>query len=126
LIDASGKTYFKNKSSWDEKVKKGEQVNVGYLGNKEAQGLTTEAEQTLNEIRDQFGQKKKATKKQVQILSTPTGTLNVRDGPGTSYDIITKVKPGEKYELLEEKGDWYKIKLPTETGWISSEYAKKL
>ena len=126
LIDTNGKTYFKNKSAWEAKIKKKRQVVAGYLGNKNDKGLTIEAQQALNELKQQIGVKKAAIKKQVQILSTPTDTLNVRNGPGTSYNIVAKVNPGEKYQLLEEKGDWYKIKLPSKTGWISSQYAKRL
>lgn len=126
LIDANGGTYFKNESAWEAKIKKKRQVVAGYLGNKNDKGLTIEAQQALNELKQQVGVKKAAVKKQVQILSTPTGTLNIRNGPGTGYNIVAKVKPGEKYQLLEEKGDWYKIKLPSKTGWVSTQYAKKL
>jgi uncharacterized protein YgiM (DUF1202 family) len=46
-----------------------------------------------------------------------------------------KVKKGERYELLDEKEGWYKIKFngnkeglvegEFDEGWISSSYAKK-
>ncbi len=125
LIDANGKTYYKDKTALEAKIKNKKQIIVGYLGNKNDNMLTTKAQQTLNEFKQHVGVKKAAVKKQVQILATPTGVLNVREGPGISYDVVTKVKPGEKYELLEEKGNWYKIKLPSKSGWVSSEYAKK-
>ena len=126
LIDTSGKTYYKDEDALEATIKNKNQIIVGYLGNKNDNRLTTKAQQTLNELKQQVGVKKAAVKKQVQILSTPTGILNVREGPGTSYDIVTKIKPGEKYDLLEEKGDWYKIELPNQTGWVSSQYVKKL
>jgi len=62
---------------------------------------------------------------QITILDTPTGWLRVREGPGTSYNEIGQVKPGEKYPLIEEKDGWYKIKLENEEGWISARYAEK-
>lgn len=64
--------------------------------------------------------------KQIEIKNTPTGWLNVRQGPGTSYPQITKVYPGESYPLLEEKGDWCKIKISDKVeGWVISQYVNK-
>ncbi|MFC1595130.1 pilus assembly protein PilM [Patescibacteria group bacterium] len=62
---------------------------------------------------------------EVIILDTPTGWLNVRSGPGTSFDKIGKVSPSEIYPLLEEKDDWYNIQINSETaGWVSGDYSK--
>lgn len=64
---------------------------------------------------------------EVTILDTPTGYLNVRRGPGTNFEKITTVKPGEKYQLVSEnqKAGWYEIKLDeTRTGWVTKQYAK--
>jgi hypothetical protein len=62
----------------------------------------------------------------VLILNTPTGFLRVREEASISSKEITQVKPGESYDLLEEKTSWYKIKIDNKTtGWISSQYAKK-
>ncbi|MGI6278237.1 MAG: PEGA domain-containing protein [Patescibacteria group bacterium] len=69
----------------------------------------------------------------VTILSTPTGWLRVRSGPGTGFAEIAKVSPGEKYPLLAEDEGWLKISLEDEIeeaegkqteGWISSQYAE--
>ena len=39
---------------------------------------------------------------------------------------IAQVKPGESYELIEDKDNWFKIKLTDgKVGWISSSYAVK-
>lgn len=80
---------------------------------------------------------KEATKKTyVEIQKTPTGFLRVRTAPGTAGEEIAEVKPGEKYQFLEEDTGtgWYKIQyqdpqpgLPNGiTGWISNQFAKKL
>lgn len=63
--------------------------------------------------------------KQIVIQNTPTGFLRVREEPSTSGKEVTRVKPGEKYQLVEETEGWYKIKVNDEQGWISSEYAVK-
>lgn len=63
----------------------------------------------------------------VEILDTPTGFLRVRQEASTSSVEIGQVKPGEKYEFLEEVTNWFKIKFSVDKdGWISSLYAKKL
>jgi hypothetical protein len=60
------------------------------------------------------------------ILQTPTGFLRVRDQASLGGSEIGQVKPGEVYPLLDERTDWYQIKLSDgKPGWISSEYAQK-
>jgi len=62
---------------------------------------------------------------EVLILDTPTGFLNVRTGPGTYNAKVTQVIPGEKYILVEQDSDWYKIKInEEEEGWVYSVYAE--
>lgn len=66
------------------------------------------------------------TQQKIIITDTPTGWLNVREGPGMNFDIIGRVYPGEQYPLLEEQGDWYKIKVDQVTeSWVTSEYTEK-
>ena len=48
------------------------------------------------------------------IINQGISRLNVRKGPGSEYDIVTKVYPGESYPLLQEDGEWYKIKVRSE------------
>lgn len=69
------------------------------------------------------------TKTYVQILSTPTGFLRVRDNPSTTANEIAQVKPGQKYPLTDEdaKTGWFEIEyLPGKFGWITNQYAKKV
>lgn len=60
----------------------------------------------------------------VEILPTPNGFLRVRKEPNIASEEVGRVKQGERFVLLEENetSDWFRI----ETGWISSQYAKKL
>ncbi len=72
----------------------------------------------------------------VQILSTPTGFLRVRSGPGTAGSEIAQVKPGEQYLFLDEDvaTGWVKIQyeapasgLPNGIeGWVAGQYVKKI
>lgn len=62
----------------------------------------------------------------VEIKETPTGFLNVRDGPSTYAELIGTVYPGEKYLFLEESEGWYKIKLRDGSeGWVYAKYVGK-
>ncbi|MFH1522565.1 MAG: pilus assembly protein PilM [Patescibacteria group bacterium] len=62
----------------------------------------------------------------ILIKETPTGWLNVRQGPNVSFPIIAKVNPGERYILLEENNGWANIKLSEdEEGWVFDMYTEK-
>lgn len=52
----------------------------------------------------------------VSVKETSTGYLNVRSGPGTSYDIITQVYPGEKYVSEYYEDGWYRVHMPSGAG----------
>jgi len=45
------------------------------------------------------------------VISTGGARANLRGGPGTDYDIISKGYPGETYEIVDrsEDGEWWKI-----------------
>jgi len=45
--------------------------------------------------------------------------INVREGPGTSYGVITQGGSGERFPVLESSGDWVKIQLSSGTGWVA-------
>lgn len=92
----------------------------------------TSTDMVDNDINDNTPVDKEIVKKEITIEDTPTGWLNVRSGPGTSYTQIAKVYPKETYSLLEEKDGWYKIAIPARAGgdgktegWIISDYAIK-
>ena len=63
----------------------------------------------------------------VVIENTPTGWLRVRSGPGTSYEVVTRVYPEDSFPLLGEEEGWYNIQIDEETsGWVSSVYVNKI
>jgi len=60
------------------------------------------------------------------ISDTPTGFLRVRFEPTLNASESGRVKPNEKFVLIEEKDSWYKIEFESgQFGWISNKYAKK-
>lgn len=71
----------------------------------------------------------------ITIKETPQGWLRVRNDASIEASESAKVKPGEKYDLLEEKEGWYKIKFngnakglesgSFDEGWVSAQYSTK-
>lgn len=86
---------------------------------KEAERLKKEAEASKSaEVTESSGTT-------ILIQNTPTGFLRVREEPNTNAAEIARVKPGEKYGMVEETDGWFKIKIDDKEGWVSSDYAVK-
>src|SRR4051794_36703251 len=48
-------------------------------------------------------------------------TVNVRNGPSLSYQLVKQVKKGERFTIIKEKGDWIQIQLSgAKTGWVAN------
>ena len=71
-------------------------------------------------------------KANLTTASTPTGylvrvtasTLNVRKGAGTGYNVVTTVKKGEVFTIVDEAAGWGKLK--SGLGWISLKYTERV
>lgn len=61
-----------------------------------------------------------------QTVQSTVPNLHMRSGPGLSYPIITSVKMGDQMIVLEQQGDWYKVRLGSTHGWVASWYTKQL
>lgn len=52
------------------------------------------------------------------------GTLNVREGPSTSYPVITTITTNQEFAVIDSQAQWYNIHLPANTnfttGWCSA------
>ncbi len=48
--------------------------------------------------------------------------LNVRESPSTSSNIVTVLPENASFDILEDEGDWYKIKYQDYTGYVSKQY----
>ena len=60
---------------------------------------------------------------QVPTLGTVSAsTLNVRSGPGTSFDKVATLSSGAPVEIIEELDKWYHIQADPITGYVSKEY----
>lgn len=59
------------------------------------------------------------------LVKVLVGDLNIRKGPGVSYDVVGRVRKNVKYTIVKTSGNWGKLK--SGVGWIniSSKYVKK-
>ncbi|MDC3412426.1 N-acetylmuramoyl-L-alanine amidase [Terrihalobacillus insolitus] len=48
--------------------------------------------------------------------------LNVRSGPGLSYEVIGQVNQDETYPILDQYEDWVQIETGDFTGWVTKEF----
>ena len=54
------------------------------------------------------------------LVEVSTNILNVRATNSTTGAVLTQVRKGERYEVLERKGDWIKIKVSNSLeGWVA-------
>lgn len=60
------------------------------------------------------------------VVKVICNTLNVRQGAGTNYRVMTQVHKGEAYTIVESKENWGKLK--SGAGWIylDDDYVKKI
>ena len=53
------------------------------------------------------------------------GSVNLRKGPGTSYKIIEEYERGDTLKINGVCGDWYRVKIDSNTGFMLKEYVAK-
>ncbi|NLI13487.1 N-acetylmuramoyl-L-alanine amidase [Pelotomaculum propionicicum] len=47
-------------------------------------------------------------------------SVNIRTGPGTTYDIIAQASSGDRLTIVSQSGDWYCVNRPSgQNGWIA-------
>lgn len=89
--------------------------------------LAIDREAKDEEVDQEDKEEEKEEEIKVEILSTPTGFLRVRDEPSTLGAEVGRVEPEETYLLIEEDEEtgWFKIEYEKgEEGWISDTYAE--
>lgn len=60
----------------------------------------------------------------VYRIKSPDGVLNIRKGPGASYEKVGQVKNGEAYTITKISGSWGYLK--SGAGWINLSYTEKV
>ena len=65
----------------------------------------------------------------LEVFAVITGTdrVNIRQGPGTNFQILTSAAPGDRFRVVSgsSDGQWLQIELPDERiGWVSAARAQ--
>lgn len=70
------------------------------------------------------GEEAKAYAPQVMstIATCTTQTLHVRQEPNTECEILALMPEGEEVEVLENLGDWLRVSVDSEEGYVSADY----
>ncbi|MBO5372677.1 MAG: C40 family peptidase [Lachnospiraceae bacterium] len=70
------------------------------------------------------GEEAKAYAPQVMstIATCTTTTLRVRQEPNTECEILALMPEGEEVEVIENLGDWIKVSVDNEEGYVSADY----
>lgn len=50
--------------------------------------------------------------------------LHLRSGAGMKYNIIGHLLPGAEVNVVGEEGDWYKVVVPEQNGYVHKDYLK--
>ena len=111
-------------------------VDAGYRVNAAFKlALDQSQKQLTKDLEKEATKSAEAGKTMVTINNNPQGWLRVRADASVEATEEAKVKVGEKFEFLEEKTGWFKIKFNGNEdslvegsftdGWGSSEYSKK-
>lgn len=65
-------------------------------------------------------------KTKILIKDTPLGFLRVREDASVTASESGRVNPGDEFDMVDEKNDWYKIAFEkNKEGWVYSQYAEK-
>lgn len=118
--------------------KRTQRINVdgGYRVNAYFKLGLDQSQKKLSDIEKQSTSSAKTENKTIIIINNnPQGWLRVRADASINATEEAKVKTGEKFEFLEEKNGWYKIKFNGNRdalvsgefveGWVSKEYVSK-
>jgi serine/threonine protein kinase len=44
------------------------------------------------------------------VINDPDGFTNIRSGPGTQYEIVSKVMEGEIFSIVSQQGSWWQVR----------------
>jgi hypothetical protein len=44
------------------------------------------------------------------VINDPDGYTNVRSGPGTRYDVVSRVVEGEIFYVIYQQGNWWRVR----------------
>ncbi|MFZ2202456.1 MAG: type II secretion system F family protein [Microgenomates group bacterium] len=66
------------------------------------------------------------TPREIRVIDTGTGFLNIREEPALGAAIIGRALPGETYEFLDKTDEWYLIIFSGRRGWVNAAYVEEV
>lgn len=93
-----------------------------YLNEKNSLPESNKNTNTTNSNVSPSGSSESSIKSGVVNLSSKDSTLNIRSNNNSSSNIIGLLKNGDSVSIVGTYGDWYKIKINSSYGYVSSKY----
>ena len=106
-------------------IPKGERVT--YIS-KNGAWLNVKYKNRTGWINNQYVKKLTTNSSSSAIVSSyqTTANLNMRSKASTNGKILSTIPKGKTITYISKSGSWYKVKYNTTTGWVSSDYIKKV
>ncbi len=60
-----------------------------------------------------------STYAEATVVTVDTNVLNMRSGPGLTYEVIDSLKRGDQVTVLSSSGDWLQVQSGNKTGWVA-------
>jgi len=79
---------------------------------------------TLGEYEWSFNPEKQAENEIIGTVTNVNSYLHLRTGAGMNYEIIGHLLPGAQVKVVGEDGDWYKVVIPEQSGYVHSDYLR--
>lgn len=84
---------------------------------------TQKEEPKKEEIKEEPKKEETTTGKSVYVTSE--GGLNMRKEPDSKSEVIAVIPNGTKLDVLDEQGEWYKVKYEGKEGWVWKGYTSE-
>ena len=62
------------------------------------------------------------TSVQARFMLVSSDALNVRKGPSSNYDVAGQLKKGDRVQIIDSSGQWWKIRAGNIEGYVNSSY----
>lgn len=79
---------------------------------------------TLGEYEWSFNPEKQTENEKIGTVTNVNSYLHLRTGAGMNYEIIGHLLPGAQVKVVGEDGDWYKVVIPEQSGYVHSDYLR--
>lgn len=79
---------------------------------------------TLGDYEWSFNPEKQEENEKIGMVTNVNSYLHFRTGASMNYEIIGHLLPGAQVKVVGEDGDWYKVVIPEQSGYVHSDYLR--